>query len=204
VGFIGTLLTGSAAAWFSPYFESNSPILSDLSLFIHEFEQTFGDFDRATSAANQIRALRQGNSSASEYASAFRRISCDLNWGEGALIDQFRRGLRNEVKDLLLTLPIPTTLQEAITFSVRCDNRLAERRLERFQQSVPSHRPSTNNNSGAVPMEIDATRIKFRSLTMEEKTRRRELNLCLYCGKPGHIAVYCPEKKPGKAQVRQQ
>ena len=44
---------------------------------------------------------------------------------------QFRYGLRNDVKDLLLTFPEePKSLIEAIGRAVRCDNRLFERRSE--------------------------------------------------------------------------
>ena len=202
IGFIGTLLTGTAAAWFSPLFENNSPSLTDFARFTQEFEENFGDFDRATTAANQIRNLRQGFKTASEYAANFRRISCDLRWGEGALIDQFRHGLNNEIKDLLLTLPIPVTLQEAITSAVRCDNRLIERRNERHTEGP--FIPRSNFINGPTPMELDATRIRFGKLTPEEKSRRRNSGLCLYCGKPGHVASNCPAKKPGNAQVRQQ
>ena len=204
VGFIGTLLIGPAAAWFSPYFETSSPILSNLSLFLQEFQQTFGDFDREIVAANQIRKLRQGKTSASEYAAHFRRLCCDLKWNEAALIDQFRFGLSEEIKDLLLTFPIPSSLQDAIAYAVKCDYRLTERRNER---SLNNSRYYNQSNSSAVPMEIDAAKVTISSkLSLEEKERRRKLGLCLYCGKPGHIAINCSLKSvgKGKAVVRQQ
>ena len=44
-------------------------------------------------------------------------------------MDQFRQGLRNDVKDLLLTFhDDPKSLTEAISWSMRCDNHLFERR----------------------------------------------------------------------------
>ena len=47
-------------------------------------------------------------------------------------MEQFRYGLHNDVKDLLLTFPEdPKSLTEAIGREVRCDNRLFERRSER-------------------------------------------------------------------------
>ena len=59
VGLVGTLLTGVAAAWFCPLFEANSPLMEDFTLFIQELHQTFGDYDKAITSANKIRALRQ-------------------------------------------------------------------------------------------------------------------------------------------------
>ena len=49
-------------------------------------------------------------------------------------MDQFRQGLRNDVKDLLLTFhKDPKSFTEAISRAVQCDNRLLERRSERQQ-----------------------------------------------------------------------
>lgn len=199
VGFIGTLLTGSAASWFSPFLEQNSPVLSSFDLFIQEFNAAFGDFDRAIVAANEIRALTQGQKSASDYASKFRQISSDLNWGEQALIDQFRRGLRNDVKDLMITLPYPSNLNEAVAYAVRCDNRLAERKLEKSQNYQP-----IRQNHMPIPMEIDY--LRYKKLTQEEKNRRKSSNLCLYCGEPGHVVKSCPLKlkQQGKSRVQSQ
>lgn len=206
-GFIGTLLVGPAAAWFSSLFETDSHCLYDLNLFFEEFSTNFGDFDRVTVAANKIHALRQGSQSASTYASQFRQLSCDLKWGEDALIDIFRRGLRDDVKDLLLTLPFPNTLNEAISFAVRCDNRLTERRTEKSTRNGPMRNNYPVNQQHPVPMEVDMTKeqSKFsKKLTVEEKERRRRLNLCMYCGEGGHYLDKCPKKSDnlGKGRVR--
>jgi hypothetical protein len=57
-------------------------------------------------------------------------------------------------------------------------------------------------------MEIDATKQALQSvsrkLTSEEKARRRALNLCLYCGNPGHIAMNCQVKKSNQGKARVQ
>ena len=197
IGFIGTLLTGTAAAWFSPHFEADLEIMSDLELFTAELEDAFGDLDRASVAANNIRTLHQGFGTVSEYAAAFRRIICDLDWGDGAYVDQFRRGLRDDVKDLMLTLKVPTTLHEAISGALACDNRLLERKAERkgFSQSRPQQVNYRRENQGPTPMELDAmvqSRTQRRGpLSPEESERRRRSGLCMYCGEPGHMLKDC-------------
>ncbi|CAG8734004.1 9436_t:CDS:2, partial [Racocetra persica] len=66
VGLLGSLLTGSALAWFAPLLEKQSKLLEDFGELVKEFEATFGDADK--------------------------QIASDLDWGEAALVDQFRTG----------------------------------------------------------------------------------------------------------------
>lgn len=205
VGLIGTLLTGTALSWFSPLIETNSHLLHDFSGFLMELEATFGNADKARTSATKIRALLQGSKPAATYASEFRLLACDLNWGESALINQFQIGLRENVKDLLLTLSDPQSLSEAIQQAIRCDNRLYERRQQsRTLQSFrypsqftsnrypPNSQPTTSLDIANDPMQIDM--LRHKKLSPEEKLRRQKENLCLYCGEPGHIARMCPKK----------
>ena len=204
-GFIGTLLIGPAAAWFASLFENGSESLKNIDQFLKEFSENFGDLDRATVAANKLHNLRQGCQSASTYAAQFRLLSCDLNWCDEVLIDLFRRGLRDEVKDLLLTLPFPKTLNEAISSAVKCDNRLLERRMEKSRQGWTTRNANTPVQQGPVPMEVDVAkeRTKHMSpLTNEERERRRRENLCLYCGEVGHFLKNCPRRPGNQGKVR--
>jgi hypothetical protein len=72
VGFIGTLLTGTTAAWFAPILETSSPLLQDFNAFMAKFETMFEDSDKARTSANKLRRLQQGTRSAIVYASEFR------------------------------------------------------------------------------------------------------------------------------------
>jgi len=200
VGFIETLLTGTTVVWFALILETSSPLLQDFNAFMAEFEAVFGDSDKAKTLANKLRRLQQGTRSAIIYASEFRQLACDVNWGEAALIDQFRCGLHDDVQDLLLTLADLSSFSEAITHAIWCDNRLFERRQEKkvtsnaqlwnsrptMLPSVPQTTPVARPASfGPASMQIDTA--KFKSLTEAKKLRRRTNNLCLYCGNPGHI-----------------
>jgi hypothetical protein len=214
VGLVGTLLTGTALAWFAPLLEKKSPVLENFETFIAEFQASFSDTDSVRTAINKIRRLRQGDRPASAYAADFRLLACDIPWDEAALMDLFRYGLRNDVKDLLLTFhEEPKSLTEAISRAVRCDNRLFERRSERQQflrprgdqtyasiVASPPSNPIQTINDAPTPMEIDATR-RRGPLSNAEKQRRWANRLCLYCGGPGHIAITCPHKP--KRQVNQ-
>ncbi len=52
-----------------------------------KFEAVFVDNDKARTLANKLRRLQQGTRSAIVYASEFRQLACDVNWGEVALIN---------------------------------------------------------------------------------------------------------------------
>ncbi len=172
-----------------------------------DFEAVFGDSDKARTSANKLCRIQQGTRSTIVYTSEFKQLACDVNWGEAALIDQFRCGIRDDVQDLLLTFTEPSSFSEAITQAIRCNNRLFERHQEKkvtsnaqlwnnqpttlplVPQTTPVARPAF---FGPASMQIDAA--KFKPLTEVEKLRRRTNNLCLYCGNPGHVARQCPQK----------
>ena len=209
VGLIGTLLTGQALSWFAPLFEKGSPILNNFDTFLEAFAEAFGEHDKARWATTKIRSLRQGTRSASAYASDFRQLACDINWDEAALMSQFYWSLKDSVKDLLLSLPDPQTLNEAISQAVKCDNRLFQRRQDQSSWT-PSREQTTRQTSSILAsspsshlevadMQIDAIRVKH--LTPEEKKRRMEEGLCLYCGEGGHRVPNCP-KKPNQRIIK--
>ena len=55
---------------------------------------------------------------------------------------------------------------------------------------------SSSDSSHPTPMEIGAiSKQSFSPLTPEERKRRLDLKLCLYCGQPGHQAGACPVKQ---------
>ena len=170
-------------SWFAPILEKQSPLLNNFEEFISEFKACFGDTDSIRTAINKIRRLRQGDRPASAYAADFRLLPSDIPWDEQALMEQFRYGLRNDVKDLLLTFPEePKSLTEAISRAVRCDNRLFERRSER-QIQLPRPRPEPTYASVAArpfahdvpqantptPMEIDVRAVAKDKFKMKKK-----------------------------------
>ncbi|CAG8589830.1 9412_t:CDS:2, partial [Dentiscutata heterogama] len=89
-----------------------------------------------------------------------------------ALIDQFRIGLKNNMKDLLLTIEDPTSLNNAISKVVHYDNRLFEQHYEQQGYSLEWGNSVTNYSRSSLtpkPMQINSTRA--RTLSEEEKQR---------------------------------
>jgi hypothetical protein len=78
---LGQLQHGLLPSW------KHHPLSYKISEFMAEFEAVFGDSDKARTSANKLRRLHQKTRSAIVYASKFRQLACDVNWGEAASID---------------------------------------------------------------------------------------------------------------------
>jgi hypothetical protein len=92
------------------------------------FTTAFSDSDREKVAETKIQSLCQGTRSAAIYAAEFQQLTYDLEWNDKVFINRFLYGLKDDVKDLLITMPKVETLQDLITQAIICDNRLFERR----------------------------------------------------------------------------
>jgi hypothetical protein len=176
--------------------------LADLDQFLEEFSRTFRERDRALIATTKLRTLQQPSRPALAYVAEFQQLACDLDWNDTAFITMLRWGLRDDIKTLLLNLPKPTTLSEAITQTIDYNNRLFEQRQERrllfgsyrADYTAPT-RQTSSSTSTPEPMQIDTSRI--RKLTEEEKERRRKEHLCFYCRGKDHSLNNCPLKPQG-------
>ena len=198
VATAGTLLTGPAASWFNPLLEhpeENQHLLNDWSAFRALFKSTFSAVDPAIQAANDIRRLRQGNNSAVIYTTKFMQLKSDLRWDEDALIHQYRAGLSDEIKDMLIHYDYPRTVQEFSLLAIRLDARLAEHRQERArfipqQGRAQPNAPPSQVHTQPTQMEVDA--VRRGPLSSQERQHRITNRLCLVCGKHGHFKINCP------------
>ena len=128
VGLVSTFLSRPTQVWFVPLVETSSPLLENFTTFIDELEATFGETDRRRTTLRKLYSFQQGSHPVSICASEFRQIACDVSWDDQALCDHFSRGLRNDVKTLLLNFLEPTSLSQVISQAIQCDNRLFELR----------------------------------------------------------------------------
>jgi Retrotransposon gag protein len=193
--------------------DPTAPRVTDWNTFETEFKTTFFDPDEQRTASFRLQHLRQTRS-ASEYASEFRGLVALLGWTEqGPLMHAFYDGLKEGVKDALRDKDDPSTLDEMITLAIRIDNRRFQRDQERKAAQSPSstssarpavrhattlaaatatHKAAPTPTNFAVPRtpHVDAEAMDLSAgrgrLSPEERQRRVNLNLCLYCGQAGH------------------
>ena len=113
----------------------NPQLASDLSLFSETFDHTVNGAD----AAGRLHGITQGARSAAEYTLEFRTLAADSGWDNNALRSAYKRGLSEEIKDLLVRDQL-VSFQDLITLAIRMDERLREQRLERAQRPGSSAR----------------------------------------------------------------
>jgi len=206
--YLSTYLdNGSPRSWFTAIRHTNEELLNDFDLLIDNFKQHFGDPDTEGTALRKIENLRQTGSCAN-YASKFRELLVYVNFNTSTTIQKYYEGLKDEVKDLLLTVHNPPTeFDEYVTLMITIDNRLHRREVERkaTKKSTPRQQNTTDTITQpkptaftttlppGVPMEIDAMKTVPRPpLTKEERDRCFAQGLCLYCGGAEHTVKNCP------------
>lgn len=179
--------------------EQKNSVLDSVSAFFEAKSQLYDDYQRIATAA--LHTIQQGHCPVEDYKIEFRKWSVDTSWNEAALKYQFWLGLSEALKDELAPVETPATLERLIQLVIQLDRLLRERWSERIQ----SHRPtwvmprappvtmatpiSTTASSEGEPMQIGLMR---STLTPEERMRRQQANLCLYCDSLGHVLRNCP------------
>jgi hypothetical protein len=204
-GFVASLLRGAALDWITPYLELQDPMLSSWVEFEAKFKAMFDDPHRARTAVGKLTQLRQGRRPVVAYAAEFRRIVMDADFDNNAQVYWFRAGLTDDILDELTHTVTETDLEKFIAQCVLIDTRLSEREAERKRRSAFGGQPrSTSSSVQNDPMVLDSTTTSTHRgpISAEERKRRLENNLCLYCEGAGHQKANCP-KKSGNGQSRQ-
>jgi hypothetical protein len=216
VFFASSYLRGAAYDWFEGRLkdrldndgdedeqnETTTRVFEKFDTFKKQIQQTFGEVDAERTAERNLQNLRQSGS-ASSYAADFQRWAARTEWDDSAQVAQYYKGLKDRIKDELVRDDWPEDLESIIEKTIKIDNRLHERDMERkgsYRQFISNgkkhHQPQRSNRNyyGPQPMEIDNVQ-KHRGLNPAEREHRMKNKLCLYCGKPGHQAKQCRAKK---------
>ncbi len=201
-------MEGAPSRHFAPYINGEiadeDGILEDYQLFLDTVDEFHGDRQEQDEVNHKLARLRQTHSM-TEYVSQFRTLAARSGWNEAALLARFKDGLSSEIKDLLLPqwnrYKTVRELQSGATTAyqnLQSRNRHRPRQDHARSQATQASRRPTPVPVVATPpspnsMDLDSMRVKH--ISAEEKQRRRDLGLCLYCGGENHFAQDCPAKK---------
>uniref|UniRef100_A0A146SAR5 Gypsy retrotransposon integrase-like protein 1 n=1 Tax=Fundulus heteroclitus TaxID=8078 RepID=A0A146SAR5_FUNHE len=201
IAYVISLLAGKAKLWGTSEWQSGSHICHSYHGFSRELIRVFSPILPCRESTRGLLSLRQGDRTVSEYIIDFHLLAAESLWNEHALMDVFLTGLNDRIKDELATRDFPVSLKQLENLASRIDLRLMERRRDRR-----AARPAPPRLSEAVPAALSPPRVLTdpepmqlgrSALTKEERQRRRQQGLCLYCGGEGHVVQTCPVKGSG-------
>jgi hypothetical protein len=218
--YASSYLRGAAYTWIAPKIDATSGTLPYLTYgeFLEDLQASFDDPDSYATSERALQSLKQEGSCANYYTQFISLIS-KLCWSDSPpIISMFKAGLKDSVKDALVTQRPP--MDSLANFAKHCielDNAHYSRQLEKKaipgntkakppvkhsslnQTPQSSHPPAATTpptQSMGEPMQLDSAQ------KAKNKAERLAKGLCLYCGKAGHYANKCPNKK-SRPQVNQ-
>ena len=200
VATFGTLLDGKALQWFTPLIKNGKYEQVSWSDFQKEASKIFDDPCRQSSAESELQKIHQ-TGSVSDYISDFNALASEVDWTEASLVSFFRRGLKSSILDLMVHSDLPTDLASAFSLALRVESRLnetAQLKRSRFVTPVSHEHRSRPVVAISTPtpdpqvMDIDA--VRRGPLSSQERQRRYDNRLCLYCGEASHQIAKCPKK----------
>lgn len=202
--------------------ELRPPLISDLKVFLIYILKNFGVTNSHVVAEINLRNLKQ-KGSALDYTNKFINIAADVRWSnnDDAMISAYRLGLKEAVLEVLARDEEPTTFGAFSQLAIEIDTRQYSYFLTRSTaRSTPSSsstptgrttitphvpRPPTQAprppapaavDSGPSPMDLGHA--QHRPVDAAEKQRRKDNDLCGYCGADDHWIRECPNKPPTK------
>jgi hypothetical protein len=186
-------LRGDAFKWFQAAVVEQKKTFANYEEFEELFKSTFGK----DVAVHQDKAFKdltklQQTKSCQAYSTKFVQMAAQVNVDENTKMQLFKQGLKQNVQLHLIGLQTqPTNLTALIAAAVQYDDAFhlltGGSSSKQTSHHQGNHPPSSGTNSGVAPMDIDATQVKksapYGKLTSEERQRRLDNSLCLYCGK---------------------
>uniref|UniRef100_A0AAZ1XJF9 Retrotransposon gag domain-containing protein n=1 Tax=Oreochromis aureus TaxID=47969 RepID=A0AAZ1XJF9_OREAU len=99
VAILTSLLSGQAQEWAAALYNNKSAACNDYVLFVEELKKTFVPPSSEVEVESQLLHLRQGNRPVCHFASQFRTLAAELNWGDASLRSIFLEGLADYIRD---------------------------------------------------------------------------------------------------------
>ena len=207
IAYAASFVAGSAKEWFQPHVNETTGAISfpTWTEFVTALRAAFDDPDAYQTAYTKISTLRQERDCSSNHT-AFVPLATILGIDERTKISFFKKGLNGELKKALsYQITLLDIFDEFVQACIKIDNHIraykeARDAIPRTQggQFAPAPAVSASTRTHSGPM--DLSRARYRSqkrgpVTDQEKKRRRDNNLCLYCGSPVYWASQCPHKR---------
>lgn len=148
------------------------------------FEQS----NSGRSAGEQLLILTQNTNTAADYTLAFCTLAAQTKWIEDTLKLLYHHGLSQELQTEMACRDEGRSLNEFMELTIQInatkltDNLMCSRR--------PAHPTSTSTSLSSTSPE--PMQLGYTHLSPEERERRVQRHLCMYCSQSGHDKSSCP------------
>ena len=211
--YVSTLFEGEALLWFRSNYEKKDYTILRWTDIRDALQLYFKPPNQDRRLQDQWATLRQVGS-VFDYVSKLEALAMQMTGvSETQKLDKFIRGLKPKTR-IEVELRDPKGTDEAYRLADRFD-RIVYGHYDSFLPTVSYDRREVEDTRGE-PMQLDSmslanrrvpintVRPQFRTLSDRDRQERRERNLCFSCGKPGHIARECKERRVAPLQQRKQ
>jgi hypothetical protein len=146
IAFASSFLAKDAKVWFNPYVDKDTGKIAfdTYSEFLADLRKSFGDPNRIATAEFLIEKLKQTGSLDLYYAK-FKELMDVLEWNDNQRVYRFRLGLKDDIKDLLISRGQYTNEKDFERMYTNA--REAENDLNIRSQEVRNTSGSTNSKS---------------------------------------------------------
>ncbi|KAF8748610.1 Retrotransposon gag protein [Rhizoctonia solani] len=181
--WVTSYFEGAAEDWVCPYKERKVfrgeavPLLEDIDVFWAKFTKHYVDTNRDEKYRQKWNSLRQ-KASVQEYTREFQQYSVSLGYSDETLRDKYYDGLKNEIKDIMLSTMFQwrrATAQQVYDKAEEIANHIESTRLSHPSASSLTTRAPSNVISQATPTST-STRTRLNvgdNVYMIDPTTRR-------------------------------
>lgn len=189
-------LTGHAQDWAVVVWSMGGVLAMEYDTFVQEFKAVFNHPNQGQSSAQRLLHLHKGSSSVADYSIQFCILTAGSSWNEPALVALFRMGLSTEIVLELSCTDADLDLNGCISLAIQLDQYLrgngycpcsppqsrGRGRSRDLLLELTSKPCSQLGETHQDPMEVGMSR-----LPAEERQRRLDQGLCLYCDTAGQL-----------------
>src|SRR5436305_4426353 len=179
------------------------PLRHNYQAFVEALTNLYGTRTYLEQFENKLLRLRQTNSVA-PFAAEFQSLAETLGMDEKTKCMLFYDKLDQKIKDTIVPVGRAFPLNALVNQAIAIDQHHRQRELEIKNNSSESPKISNSYNSNSkssFPPSQNSSGGPHPSyhrppLTQAEKQRRKDNNLCGYCGEGKHRTADCPRLKP--------
>jgi Zinc knuckle len=162
------------------------PLLTNFTLLLEKTAALWGPINEKQNAQNKLETIYQ-DTTVSAYHARFIPLMSRSGYNEEALTKFFYKGLKEAIKNLMINIERPETVEGLLEVALNLESRILARIEERKSLGT---RDKTNTKDTSYGRESS----KVGKLSEEERKKCMKEGRCFLCKQIGHMANACPKK----------